>query len=402
MTTGHSLDGIGEDDVLTKSRFHALLVAFQAPVSWPDWVVVSAAAGLAMATGAAWWPLSRDPMLSLVVAGMLAVFFAADALILSRLPQRRISFAPWKGQLFPLAIPRAGIALAAALSGLWWSWATALLLLAFAQFIGVVALYRGAIVEPGRLGLTTLSITVAAGQAAAAKPFRILHVSDIHLERLSVREEQLVAIAHAAQPDLILLTGDYVNLSNNADAVTHEQVRHLLDQLQARYGCYAVLGTPPVDWPAAIPSLFDGLPIRLLRDEAVVVTMSRGRSLTLLGLDCHHDIERDAATLDRVLATAPRAGPRILLYHSPELILEAARRDIDLYLCGHTHGGQVRLPLIGPLLTMSALGRRFVMGHYREGRTNLYVSRGIGFEGLGAPRVRLFCRPEVTLVTLVI
>ncbi len=60
----------------------------------------------------------------------------------------------------------------------------------------------------------------------------------------------------------------------------------------------------------------------------------------------------------------------------------------------------MRLPLIGPLLTASKLGRRYVMGHYREGRTHLYVSRGVGFEGLSAPRVRLLCRPEVALLTL--
>ena len=77
---------------------------------------------------------------------------------------------------------------------------------------------------------------------------------------------------------------------------------------------------------------------------------------------------------------------------------QAVAHGIDLYLCGHTHGGQVRLPLIGPLLTSSKLGRRYVMGHYREGATHLYVSRGVGFEGLGAPRVRLLCPPEIALV----
>ena len=60
----------------------------------------------------------------------------------------------------------------------------------------------------------------------------------------------------------------------------------------------------------------------------------------------------------------------------------------------------MRLPLIGPLLTASQLGRRFVMGHYTLGRTHLYVTRGIGFEGLAAPRVRLLCPPEVAVVTL--
>ena len=156
----------------------------------------------------------------------------------------------------------------------------------------------------------------------------------------------------------------------------------------------------PVDLPAVIPALFAGLPIQLLRNEAVEVTLSRGRRLTLIGLDCHHDIERDAAALAQVAAGVSGNGPRVLLYHSPELFHQAVGQGIDLYLCGHTHGGQVRLPIIGPLLTMSKLGRRYSMGHHQESRTHLYISRGIGFEGLSAPRVRLFCPPEVTLVEL--
>ncbi len=69
-------------------------------------------------------------------------------------------------------------------------------------------------------------------------------------------------------------------------------------------------------------------------------------------------------------------------------------------LCGHTHGGQVRLPLIGPILTSSQLGRRYVMGLYEEGGTRLYNSRGVGLEGLSAPRVRFLAPPEMTLVEI--
>ena len=79
---------------------------------------------------------------------------------------------------------------------------------------------------------------------------------------------------------------------------------------------------------------------------------------------------------------------------------EAAGHEIDLYLCGHTHGGQVRLPIIGAVLTSSQLGKRYEMGLYQGGRTHMYVSRGIGLEGLSAPRVRFLAPPEITLVTV--
>ena len=126
----------------------------------------------------------------------------------------------------------------------------------------------------------------------------------------------------------------------------------------------------------------------------------RGGRLVLVGLDCSHDTERDAERLAAVSAQAPPDAFRVLLYHSPELIRVAPRFGIDLYLCGHTHGGQVRLPIYGALLTSSELGKQFDMGYYQVEDTHLYVSRGIGMEGLGAPRVRFLCPPEITLFSI--
>jgi predicted MPP superfamily phosphohydrolase len=79
----------------------------------------------------------------------------------------------------------------------------------------------------------------------------------------------------------------------------------------------------------------------------------------------------------------------------------AADVGVDLYLAGHTHGGQLRLPFFGALVTASIYGKRYEMGAYREGNTLLYVSRGLGMEGKGAPRARFLCPPEIVLFTLV-
>jgi hypothetical protein len=78
----------------------------------------------------------------------------------------------------------------------------------------------------------------------------------------------------------------------------------------------------------------------------------------------------------------------------------ASQMPLDLYRAGHTHGGQVRLPLWGAILTSSVHGKRYEMGHYQENGVNLYVSRGIGMEGLSMPRLRFLCPPEITLVEL--
>ena len=94
---------------------------------------------------------------------------------------------------------------------------------------------------------------------------------------------------------------------------------------------------------------------------------------------------------------SPSDSFTILLYHSPDLAPQAAGLDIDLQLSGHTHGGQVRLPGLGAIVTGSLYGRRFQSGKYSLGNMTLYITRGIGLEGAGAPRVRFLCPPEITV-----
>lgn len=190
------------------------------------------------------------------------------------------------------------------------------------------------------------------------------------------------------------------------DPQARAEVQKLLRQISAPHGVYAVLGSPTVDDRHSVPSLFEGLPIRLLRDEWVQVEMAEGRQLAILGMDCSHELGPDGKKLAGLVQKPSffeKSGfsmPSLFLYHSPELMPQASQHQFDLYLCGHTHGGQIRLPLLGPVFTSSQLGREFVMGHYVRGRTNLYISRGIGLEGLSAPRIRFLCPPEIILVTL--
>ncbi len=392
-------DYLPDDDQLTSSLVHRLLVAFSAPARWPGWGIYGLIAILTAAVAGLWAALGAGPAPAALLGLIQIAFFIADRDILASLPRRRLSFAPWREQILALAVPRAAAALALGLLIPWLEWHAPFYVNIVVQLLATLALYRGAIVEPGSLGLT--EITLSTDRLPAGGPdIRLLHVSDLHIERLGAREERLLELAAAAAPDLILLTGDYANTSFNTDPETHRHIQAYLRKINAPFGVFAVTGSPPVDLPPLIPPLFAGAPARLLADEAICVTGPGGQALTVIGVTCHHDIPRDAATLDRVLAGAPDAGPRILLYHSPEVMPQAVERGIDLYLCGHTHGGQVRLPFIGAIVTISRLGRRYVMGHYHEERTHLYISRGIGFEGLGAPRVRFLCPPEITLITL--
>jgi predicted MPP superfamily phosphohydrolase len=387
------------DDVLIEGAIHKTMLFFCIPECWPGWRVVATAVFSTLIIGALWSLLSGDGQAGWVIAVMLSVFVAVDTAVLYSLPRRQISFGPWKAQLMALSVPRFVVTLAVALLTLWLAWPTAVLIALLIQMAATAAYAWGLFIEIHRLSLTHLTVTTDR-LPADAPPIRLLHITDLHIERLTKREEKVLSFVRETAPDLIVITGDYVNLSYNQDPITHAHVRELLAQLSAPYGVYATLGSPPVDLRQEVVPLFEGMSIQLLRHDHTVVDMGQGRELVLLGMDVTHHLPTDRQRLDWLMADAPNHAPRILLFHSPEIMPEAVRHDIDLYLCGHTHGGQVRLPFIGPLLTSSQLGRRYVMGLYKEGRTHLYVSRGIGLEGLSAPRARFMAAPEMTLVTL--
>lgn len=391
-------------DILKEGWLHKTMLFFDLPAQLPGMLVVGLALLLAGLTGVGWWLLTADQSMAQLIAMLLALFMAADMTLLISLPQQKISFGSWKAQLFVLALPRIAASLVAALAALWLPGNGALWLFLLVQLAGTAAFVRGFIIEPFKLRLTAV-MTFTDRLPCGTEPIRVLHISDLHVERLTEREDKVLQMAQEAKPDLIVISGDYVNLSYNRDKKTLKQVRQLLGQLSAPYGVFATLGSPPVDLRETVVPIFEGLNITLLRHGWQQVTLGNGRlgnhrSLTVMGMDCTHDLAVDAGRLAQLVRAAPSNAPQLLVYHSPELMPEAAQHGIDLYVCGHTHGGQVRLPFLGPIFTSSQLGRRFVMGLYRNGRTTLYVSRGIGLEGLSAPRVRFMCPPEMTLITI--
>lgn len=386
-------------DVLTRRWFHKLLVLFHRPAAWSTWRVLVAIISLATSVVLVWYLIVGSIGLA-VSAGLVTVFFSAtDGLLLWSLPRRGISFGPWQAQTIVLAVPRmvassAMSLVAMAAAGLW-----GLAGLIVIQCVGSTALIWGALIEPFHLDLTTLTIT-SDKVLPGSKPIRLLHISDLHVERLTKREKKLLELVEQANADLILITGDYLNLSYVRDKTAQEDVRKLLSQLSAPYGVFAVLGSPPVDERDVVPQMFDDLSVNLLVNQSQTVQLSEDRQLLLLGMDCTHFLTLDSQRLESLVADVPPHIPSILMYHAPDLFPEAVGLGIDLYLCGHTHGGQVRLPWFGALLTSSQRGRRFQMGFYQEGKTHMYVSRGVGMEGLSAPRVRFHCPPELTLVTI--
>ncbi len=335
-------------------------------------------------------------------AGLLQLASSlGDWAMLALLVARGRSYGPVKPPLLGLAFVRGFLGALLALPLLSdpaaereWLWVD-LILQAGLSILAIYATW----IEPFRLGLTEVALN-APHLGQSGQPIRLLHLADLHLERITLRERQLLALMERIQPDLIVFTGDVLNLSFVRDPQAVEEARTLMRHWCAPYGVYAVRGSPLVDVDGWVERIYAGLDhIAFLRDEVRVVNVG-GRQIALVGVECTHEREDDLPRLRRVLARVPAGMYTVLLYHSPDLAPEAAAWGVDLYLCGHTHGGQIRLPVIGALHTSSAWWKRFEMGRYQLGSMTLYVSRGIGMEGMSAPRARFLAPPEITLFVL--
>ena len=230
--------------------------------------------------------------------------------------------------------------------------------------------------------------------------FRVVQLSDLHFGPYTGEREIAAAIdaANAAAPDLVVLTGDFVTSTwlfhlGRRNGREIYPCAELLRRLRCPGGVYAILGNH--DWGVGaefIAGVLTEAGIRVLRNESVPLERD-GARLWLAGVD---DAMYQAADLGRALAQVPAAEPVLLLAHEPDLADEAARYPVDIQLSGHSHGGQIVMPLVGPGY-LPPLGRKYPRGLYEVDRLKLYVNRGIGVAGLP---LRLNAPPEVTVLAL--
>ena len=232
----------------------------------------------------------------------------------------------------------------------------------------------------------------------AQRPVRVVHISDLHCDPEPRLEERLPDIIAAERPDLIVYTGDSINSPEGLPVL-----RRLLPRLASIAPTYAVRG----NWDTAYwrrEELFEGTGVVELKKEAARRDVA-GATVWVAGApfaSLADPPDGVPSGLRNTLKDVPPGAFALFLYHTPDLILEASETDrVDLYCAGHTHGGQVALPLYGALVTLSKFGKKYESGLHREGPTWLYVTRGVGMEGGPAPRVRFFARPEITVIELV-
>ena len=233
--------------------------------------------------------------------------------------------------------------------------------------------------------------------------FTIVQLSDFHYDPyLSVHViRAAVDMTNQLHPDLIVLTGDFVTLPvlpdlldrKRAAALDAEPCAQLLTPLRAREGRFCVLGNHDVSAHRRLITEilnFYGLPV--LRNRSVALERS-GSRLWLAGLDDHLDGDPD---LTLALQGIPANEPVVMLVHEPDIADHVKRYPVDLQLSGHSHGGQVWFPGIGPIW-LPPLARKYPRGLRQLGPLTLYTNIGLGTIRLP---VRLNCPPEVTLFTL--
>ncbi|QKQ73277.1 metallophosphoesterase [Nostoc sp. TCL240-02] len=267
----------------------------------------------------------------------------------------------------------------------------------------------------GPLSREELTVKIV-GLPASLQGKKLVQLSDFHYDGLRLSEEMLekaIAVTNEAKPDLVLLTGDYVT---DDPAPIHQLILRL-KHLQSPSGIYAILGNHDIHYKNAKTEVTDALTsigIHVLWNE---IAYPLGKELPFVGLADYWSREFYPAP---VMNQLNPDTPRIVLSHNPDTaeMLQAWR--VDLQLSGHTHGGQIVIPGIGPAIFFyeklakkipKKVQRRFpfleenvsvvrhwewAQGFHQLGKNQLYVNRGLGTYLPG----RLFCRPEVTIITL--
>jgi uncharacterized protein len=224
--------------------------------------------------------------------------------------------------------------------------------------------------------------------------YRLLQMGDLHLDDWT-RPERLRGITEKVneqRPDLVVITGDFASYS--AEQLDAQRLIEALRALRPRDGCVAILGNHDylTDVKLVRRCIQESGVTELIND---VRTLKRGdATLHVAGID---DVMEGQSRLDLVLEKLPESGAAILLAHEPDFAdVSAATGRFDLQLSGHSHGGQIGVPLLRRLV-LPPFSQRYIRGLYEVGGMILYTNRGLGFVHL---RLRFLCRPEITVFTL--
>lgn len=246
--------------------------------------------------------------------------------------------------------------------------------------------------------LQVREVTIASPKVT--RPFSLLHTSDIQSAAIGPYEKKVFETIRRLNPDLILDTGDLLQPVSPLTYRTElPKVAALFRTLDPPLGMYMVEGDTTGPIGRATVEETGGIAYLHSRSETIDV---EGLRLRVFGLTLHDSTPTGSPAMRSTVSSWLAEEPdtlSIVFGHRPDFILHMNDLPIDLCLAGHTHGGQIRLPFIGPLITFTRVPRDWARGFREVGRTRLNVSAGIGAEHAhGLPSIRINCPPEMTLI----
>mgnify|MGYP001943016865 FL=1 len=267
---------------------------------------------------------------------------------------------------------------------------TSFMLLTSALTLAGVSIISKAYWNTFRAELKTIEID-APQKMQFERALKVLHLTDIHVEKLSISPEKVVELVDGETFDFIALTGDYLDRIKSIDRFL--SFLETLVHIPTRHGLFAVWGNH--DWVIAdhLPLLkrkMEQLGVQVLANEAVSVT-HEGKAIHIIGIDDHHSGHSDVR---QAFATVPEHGYRMILTHDP-LIVKQKMPAFDYLICGHLHSGQIYYPLpVHSLKWGIRPFRKHLSGLQSHHTGKVYISGGLGQTGAN---LRLGCRPEITI-----
>ncbi|MDD3625711.1 MAG: metallophosphoesterase [bacterium] len=252
------------------------------------------------------------------------------------------------------------------------------------------------LIEPNRLEKTYLIIETDRFPENSP-PIKIIHLTDFHIDKIGWREKRVLKILASEEPDLIFLSGDYLNRKDKLKELT-EYIRSISDiaPIYFTLGNWDTLATQEAVIKGGGVSVFE----KKLKVHPVPGNNFEFNIFSIKYNWAYIGESNEKRRLDELLKDLDKEYFTIFLAHTPDHFPFAIEHDIDLMLAGHTHGGQFRLPFFGSFYTDSKFGKKYEKGYFKERNTILYVNRGIGMTGNIKFRVRSFCSPEILIITL--
>jgi uncharacterized protein len=222
--------------------------------------------------------------------------------------------------------------------------------------------------------------------------YRIMHLSDLHLEGIVDGGKSFCRMLEGLETDLCVITGDFRHHNWGESSAMLELLKPIIQKIHCRDGILAVLGNH--DGISIVPGM-EKLGLRVLLNESLRIKREHA-SIWIGGVDDPHFYRLHE--LEQTMKGTQEEEFKILLAHSADIVYEAVKQNVDYYLCGHTHGGQICLPGGIPIIANMKLPRKFFAGSWQEGHMKGYTSRGVGTSDIP---VRLFSKPEIVIHKLI-